>query len=194
MQLGATMPNLNQRILASVPVVLPPREHQERIIGVISAYDDLIENNRRRIQLLEQAARLLYKEWFVYLRFPGYEDVKIKDGVPEGWERNNALDVMDVMSGGTPKVSVSSYWDGEIPFFTSKDTTDYAYVFRTERALTEEGLKNCNSELYLLWSDETGLPAADYSAAEVETKTDDVFRHVFRVYPTVPSPYCEKAA
>jgi hypothetical protein len=114
--------------------------------------------------------------------------------VPEGWERNNALDVMDVMSGGTPKVSVSSYWDGEIPFFTSKDTTDYAYVFRTERALTEEGLKNCNSELYLLWSDETGLPADDYSAAEVATKTDDVFRHVFRVYPTVPSPYCEKAA
>ena len=146
--IGATMPNLNQRILASVPVVLPPRDHQERIIGVISAYDDLIENNRRRIQLLEQAARLLYKEWFVHLRFPGHEDVKIKDGVPEGWQKRSGLDIMDVMSGGTPKVSVPNYWGGEIPFFTSKDTTDYAYVFRTERTLTEEGLNNCNSRLY----------------------------------------------
>ena len=85
--IGATMPNLNQRILASVPVLLPPREHQEQIIRVISAYDNLIENNRRRIRLLEQAARLLYKEWFVHLRFPGHERLKIKDGVPEGWER-----------------------------------------------------------------------------------------------------------
>ncbi len=57
-----------------------------RIASILSAYDDLIENNRRRIQLLEQAARLLYKEWFVHLRFPGHEHVKIRDGVPEGWE------------------------------------------------------------------------------------------------------------
>ena len=146
--IGATMPNLNQRILSSVPVVLPPRELQERIIGVISAYDDLIENNRRRIQLLEQAARLLYKEWFVHLRFPGHEHIKIKDGMPDGWEKKSALDIMDVMSGGTPKVSVSNYWGGEIPFFTSKDTTDYAYVFSTEKTLTGEGLNNCNSRLY----------------------------------------------
>ena len=69
--IGATMPNLNQGILASVPVVLPPRKHQERIVGMASAYDDGIENNRRRIRLLEQAARLLYEEWFVRLRFPG---------------------------------------------------------------------------------------------------------------------------
>ena len=85
--IGATMPNLNQAILASVPVTLLPRKHQERIVDVLSAYDDLIENNRRRIQLLEQAARLLYKEWFVRLRFPGHEHVKVKDGVPEGWEK-----------------------------------------------------------------------------------------------------------
>ncbi len=61
------------------------KEAQRRVI--LSAYDDLIENNRRRIQLLEQAARLLYKEWFVHLRFPGHEHVTITDGVPEGWEK-----------------------------------------------------------------------------------------------------------
>ena len=60
---------------------------QQSIASILSAYDDLIENNRRRIQLLEQAARLLYKEWFIRLRFPGHEHVKIKDGVPEGWEK-----------------------------------------------------------------------------------------------------------
>ena len=63
-------------------------EIQHRIGNLLGAYDDLIENNRRRIQLLEQSARLLYKEWFVHLRFPGYERVKVKDGVPEGWKRH----------------------------------------------------------------------------------------------------------
>jgi type I restriction enzyme S subunit len=62
-------------------------EIQEKTASILSAYDDLIENNCRKIQLLEQAARLLYKEWFVRLRFPGHEHVKIKDGVPEGWGR-----------------------------------------------------------------------------------------------------------
>ena len=93
--IGATMPNLNQGILASVPVVLPPREYQERIVDVISTYDDLIENSRRRILLLEQAARLLYEEWFIHLRFPGHEQVTITDGVPEGWERKTVPEIIE---------------------------------------------------------------------------------------------------
>ena len=67
------------------PVRIPKRSEQDRIVDILSAYDDLIENNRRRIQLLEQATRMIYKEWFVRLRFPGHEHVKVKDGVPEGW-------------------------------------------------------------------------------------------------------------
>ena len=70
---------------------------QERIVEVLSAYDDLIENNRRRIALLEEAARLLYREWFVHFRFPGHEHVKITDGLPEGWERRTLGDVVDVV-------------------------------------------------------------------------------------------------
>ena len=72
--------------LKALKVHVPDITEQQRIASILSAYDDLIENNRRRIQLLEQAARLLYKEWFVHLRFPGHEHVKIKNGVPEGWE------------------------------------------------------------------------------------------------------------
>ena len=83
---GAAQPNMSGAQIEDVKIPYPPPTVQDRIASILSAYDDLIENNRRRIQLLEQAARLLYKEWFVHLRFPGHEQVKIKDGVPEGWE------------------------------------------------------------------------------------------------------------
>lgn len=85
---GATMLNLNTTILSSVPIRLPALEIQKRIADILSAYDDLIENNQKQIKLLEEAARRLYKEWFVDLRFPGHENTKIVDGVPEGWSKS----------------------------------------------------------------------------------------------------------
>ena len=145
---GTTMLNLNTKILGGLKVTLFASKKQDEIVETLSAYDDLIENNRRRIQLLEQAARLLYKEWFVHLRFPGHEHTPIIDGVPEGWEKKTAFEVMDVLSGGTPKTTNPSYWDGHIPFFTPKDATDFAYAHDTEKSITEAGLKNCNSNLY----------------------------------------------
>ena len=66
-------------------------------LGILSAYDDLIENNRRRIALLEEAARMLYREWFVHFRFPGHEHVKIIDGLPQGWERRTLGDAVEVV-------------------------------------------------------------------------------------------------
>ena len=142
------VPHINLTVLRNFEIPVPPLEIQKSIASILSAYDDLIENNRRRIQLLEQAARLLYKEWFVHLRFPGHEHVRIMDGVPEGWERKTAFDEMDILSGGTPKTGVPDYWNGDIPFFTPKDSMDYAYALATEKRLTEEGLRNCNSKLY----------------------------------------------
>ncbi len=87
---GKTMLNLNTKMLGGLKIPLLSPEKQVEIAKILSTYDDLIENNRRRIQLLEQAARLLYKEGFVHLRFPGHEHVKIKDGIPEGWEKTTA--------------------------------------------------------------------------------------------------------
>lgn len=84
---GAVQQVINLSDLKTVKVALPDPNTQQRIAGILSAYDDLIENNRRRIGLLEQAARLLYREWFVHLRFPGHESAKIVDGLPEGWEK-----------------------------------------------------------------------------------------------------------
>ena len=84
---GATVDRIPLIRFPDFELRLPALLVQHRIASVLSTYDDLIENNRRRIRLLEQAARLLYREWFVHLRFPGREKVKVTDGVPEGWER-----------------------------------------------------------------------------------------------------------
>lgn len=93
---GVAQPQLPIRDMKKIRLPLPSVKVQSQISSVLSAYDDLIENNRRRIQLLEQAARLLYKEWFVHLRFPGHEHTKIIDGVPEGWERKYVPEVIDI--------------------------------------------------------------------------------------------------
>jgi type I restriction enzyme S subunit len=90
---GTTMLNLNTEIVAGLPVRYPAVDIQRRIADILSAYDDLIENNRRRIALLEEAARQLYREWFVRLRFPGHEHTRIANGVPEGWERKVLGDI-----------------------------------------------------------------------------------------------------
>ena len=84
---GATMLNLNTSILSSVPIDIPSLAEQQAIVDVLSTYDDLIENNKKQIKLLEEAAQRLYKEWFVDLRFPGHETTPIVDGVPEGWKK-----------------------------------------------------------------------------------------------------------
>ena len=97
---GATMLNLNTSILSQTPILLPPIHVQSRIAGILSAYDDLIENNRKQIKLLEEAAQRLYKEWFIELRFPGWETAPIHDGIPDGWEKKT-VEALCVLSKKT---------------------------------------------------------------------------------------------
>lgn len=96
---GATVSHVNMPIIHNLPVDLPPLPVQSRIAGVLSAYDKLIENNRRQIKLLDEAARRLYKEWFIDLRFPSHETTPIHNGVPEGWAKGSLLDLADVVRG-----------------------------------------------------------------------------------------------
>ena len=145
---GATVNRVPLERFPSFPVALPRLRIQQQIADILSAYDDLIENNRRRMVLLEEAARQLYREWFVRLRFPGHEHTRISNRVPEAWERTTVFSATEVLSGGTPKTAVPDYWDGEIHFCTPKDASDTAYVLQTERTITELGLENCNSRLY----------------------------------------------
>lgn len=146
--IGATMPSLNTGLLSGIEMVLPPIEIQKQIAGILSAYDDLIENNQKQIKLLEEAAQRLYKEWFVDLRFPGHENTKIVDGVPEGWNICPFSSKVDIMSGGTPKTSIPDYYNGRIPFYTPKDSDGAFFAYKTQINITEGGLKNCNSRLY----------------------------------------------
>ena len=120
---GATVDRIPIKRFPNFEVKLPQRNIQEKIASILSAYDDLIENNRRRIQLLEQAARLLYKEWFVHLRFPGHEHVKINKGVPEGWELLALGDVLTLQRGFD--LPVNKRKDGPYPIYASTGINGY---------------------------------------------------------------------
>ena len=100
---GASVPTLNRNVLDTLNLRIPIYGVQEKIATLLSAYDDLIENNNRRIQLLEESARLLYQEWFVRLRFPGYEHSRIVEGVPEGWKKKTLEELADVKMGQSPE-------------------------------------------------------------------------------------------
>lgn len=99
-----TRASLRNEDLLGMEVKLPPIEIQKQIAGILSVYDDLIENNQKQIKLLEEAAQRLYKEWFVDLRFPGHENTKIVDGVPEGWSKSTIFEVSAILRRGiSPK-------------------------------------------------------------------------------------------
>lgn len=136
------------KFIKKVIVPLPTIPEQRRIASILSAYDDLIENNNQRIAILENMAEQIYKEWFVRMRFPGYENAEFKKGVPKGWEVTVFTDVIDVLSGGTPKTNKSEFWNGEIFWFAPTDIKNSFYVLKTEKKITESGLNHCNSKLF----------------------------------------------
>ena len=110
-----TRASLKNEDLLSLTVALPPMEQQVRIAEVLLTYDNLIKNNKEQIKLLEEAAQRLYKEWFVDLRFPGYEDVEIVDGVPEGWNKEPIGNVIGKVSR-TKQIKTADYLlEGSIP-------------------------------------------------------------------------------
>lgn len=146
--IGATMPSLNTGLLSGIDLCLPPIHVQRRIADVLSAYDDLIENNQKQIALLEEAAQRLYKEWFVDLRFPGHEKTPITDGVPEGWEKYRFSEKVSIMSGGTPKTEHKEYYNGTIPFYTPKDSNGNFFAYDTSVHISEAGLRSCSSRYY----------------------------------------------
>jgi type I restriction enzyme S subunit len=114
---GAAQPKLSQQNLKQIKVQLPSYNGQRCIADILSAYDDLIENNRRRMALLEESARLLYREWFVRLRFPGHEHTHIINGVPDAWERT-AFEHALVLQRGFD-LPIQAREDGDVPSYAS---------------------------------------------------------------------------
>ena len=112
---GAAQPQANAQILTSFQIPLPPLRIQRKIADILSAYDELIEINQQRIALLERAGQEIYREWYVRLRFPGYERTKIVDGVPEGWEQLKVGNLLGRISS-KKKIKKNDYLDtGLIP-------------------------------------------------------------------------------
>ena len=138
---GATgRQRVNNDIFGQIEIVVPNIEKQKKIGRTLFLYDDLIENNQKQIKLLEEAAQRLYKEWFVDLRFPGRENTKIVDGVPEGWNECTVESFGTVITGKTPPTSNKEYYtNGKVPFVTIPDMHNVVYPLKTEKRLTIEG-------------------------------------------------------
>lgn len=145
----AGVPHINLGILKAFEIPLPPLSIQLGIAEVAQTYDDLIATNQRRIALLEDAARRLYREWFVHLRFPGHESVAVKEGVPEGWLSLTLGDVCEAVGGGTPSTARPEYWGGDVVWVTPTDVTrnDCFILLDSEKKITEAGLANSSAKL-----------------------------------------------
>ena len=144
--------------LQELEVLFPPKEIQDRIASVLEQYDRLIENNRKQIALLEEAAQRLYREYFVDLRFPGYENTKIVDGVPEGWKKEKLTDIADVQYGyafdaalfnsvgnGTPIIRIRNIPSGTTSDFTMEDAPKQYLVSNGDIVVGMDGEFHINS-------------------------------------------------
>ena len=133
----------------------PPLPIQQRIAGILSAYDELIENSQRRIKLLEAMARALYREWFVHFRFPGHENhprVPSPLGeIPQGWEVKAVAEAFTISGGGTPSRKESAYWEGgTIQWYSPSDLTGAGTMFMDDSSdhITERGLEQSSARMF----------------------------------------------
>ena len=147
MSAQAAQPNINLKQIGNLQIALPTDEQQKRIADILSAYDNLIENNNKRIHLLERMAESLYKEWFIRFRFPGYEDTEFEDGMPRGWVREKIGLHYNTCSGGTPSRTHEEYYtEGTIPWVKTGEIKD-GIIIHTDECITEAGIKGSSAKL-----------------------------------------------
>lgn len=158
--IGAAVPGINLGILKNLPVVLPPKDEQDLITESLEDFFNLIENNNQRIQLLEDMVEEVYKEWFVRMRFPGYQDCRYfdKDGkevergtdgaLPDGWEDVKLLTLYKTSSGGTPSRKIKEYYkEGAINWVKTGELKE-DFIFQTKEKITEYAIKNSSAKLF----------------------------------------------
>ncbi|QBC44023.1 restriction endonuclease subunit S [Iodobacter fluviatilis] len=152
---GVAQQHFNVGAAKEMEISLPPRAIQNRIAAILSAYDDLIENNTRRIAVLEEMARRIYEEWFVHFRYPGHEqDQKVETElglVPEGWAIQTVENTFEILGGGTPSKAESSYWEnGDINWYSPTDLTRSGSKFMacSGSKINALGLKKSSARLF----------------------------------------------
>ncbi len=147
--IGAAQRTVSLTALRNMGINLPPVDVQRKIADILSPYDDLIENNQKQIGLLEEAAQRLYKKWFVDLRFPGYEDVAVVDGVPEGWTKVAIKDIcLRINAGGTPSRVKESFWNnGTVKWYKTGELQD-CWLIDSEEYISDDGLNGSSAKLF----------------------------------------------
>lgn len=197
---GSTMLNLSAGIVNQMPVRYPSLQLQGKIAEALSAYDELIENNRRRIALLEEAARLLYQEWFVRLRFPGHEHTRIANGIPDGWHKATLGNVTSkIGSGATPRGGQAGYLSEGITLIRSQNVYDDRFddaglaFISDEQAADLEGVSVQAQDILL---NITGASVARCCMAPERYLPARVNQHVMiiRVDPSKTDPFLVHAA
>lgn len=136
---GTTQDNLSLDKIRRVKFEVAPYNEQKRISDVLSSLDNLIENNTRRVKLLERMAENLYKEWFVRFRFPGYEDAEFEETIPKGWKIKKLCEYGRVETGKTPSMEKSENYGDDFLFIKTPDMRDNIFVIGTEEKLSEIG-------------------------------------------------------
>lgn len=136
-----TRASLNNDIIGRLRILLPTLTIQRKIASILSAYDGLIENNLKRIKFLEEKAQLTYEEWFVKMRFPGYETAVFDEGtgLPKGWEKKEFQYFGKIITGKTPSTKNELFFDGKIPFVKTPDMAGFPYVLDCSQQLSELG-------------------------------------------------------
>lgn len=144
---GAGVPTLNQNHLHSLKILVHDKPAQQCISSILSAYDNLIENNNKRIKILEQMAENLYKEWFVRFRFPGHEITPLENGIPKGWSHKRISDFYETSSGGTPSRERTDFYEnGTIPWIKTGELQD-SIIIETEEKITETAVKKSAAKI-----------------------------------------------
>ena len=136
---GSAYPAVDKKDFINAKINIPDLATQEKIADILSTYDDLIENNNRRIEILEQMAQEIYKEWFVRFRFPGHEKIKFINGLPEGWEVKKIKDFGNIITGKTPSTEVYENYGKDIMFIKTPDMHDTVFTTYSSEYLSEKG-------------------------------------------------------
>ena len=162
--IGGAVPGINLGILKSLLIALPPLPVQKRIASLLGAYDDLIQNNRRRMKLLEEAARQLYQEWFVRLRFPGHMHTHVIDGVPEAWERRPLAECLTLKRGHD--LPEAKRVPGTIPIVSSSGITGFHAEKKADGPGIVTGRYGTLGQVYFVegdyWPHNTALYVSDF--------------------------------
>ncbi len=144
---GTKVKHTAPKRIYNIKVKLPPLLIQKKIAKILSNYDDLIENNLKRIKLLEESARLTYEEWFLRFIIDGKKlEIDSETGLPFGWKEKRIKDFGQVVTGKTPSTSNDEYYNGDVPFVKTPSMHQYSYVLETDDYLTEKGASTQNNK------------------------------------------------